>query len=223
MMRIESNLCHKSDTKTIVSVKGWIDQEYIGSALGEGETVEIAEDNAISRLELRLKSYGSSTKTSELKKIDLTGDNNKIFKSEQSNKEKESQVKTPSDWSNELSAIDLEIKRLCWTREVENNYLKQHFGYNNRNSITSYTDINNYLDKLRKIEKANVDININELSKTLIKESDKLLYELGWDHRQGRDYLLKEFNVNSRKELDKIQLEIFVSKLKNLLNLSITK
>ena len=53
-MRIESILCHSSDNKSIVLVKGWIDDKIVGSALGEASTAEIAEDNAIIRLKKRI-------------------------------------------------------------------------------------------------------------------------------------------------------------------------
>ena len=46
-MRIESKLCHVSENKVIVHVNGWLNDKKLGSALAEGPTVEIAEDNAI--------------------------------------------------------------------------------------------------------------------------------------------------------------------------------
>ena len=42
----------------------------------------------------------------------------------------------PSDWSNELTAIDSEIKRLKWSRDDEIEFLEKNLGYNNRNKIT---------------------------------------------------------------------------------------
>ena len=52
-MRIESELCHISDNKAVVQVKGWLNEKMVGSALAEGPTVEIAEDRAIERLNKR--------------------------------------------------------------------------------------------------------------------------------------------------------------------------
>ena len=46
-MRIESKLCHITEGKAVVQVKGWINEKNQGSALGEGATVEDAEDKAI--------------------------------------------------------------------------------------------------------------------------------------------------------------------------------
>ena len=53
-MRIESKLCHVSESKTIVLVYGWLNDKNLGSALGEGPTVDAAEDKAISRLNKRV-------------------------------------------------------------------------------------------------------------------------------------------------------------------------
>ena len=38
----------------------------------------------------------------------------------------------PSDWSNELTAIDSEIQRLKWSRDDEQEYLEKIFGYLDR-------------------------------------------------------------------------------------------
>ena len=53
---------------------------------------------------------------------------------------------------------------------------------------------------------------------TLIEESDIILRDLSWDHLQGREYLQKEFNVSTRKELSEKQLISFVEKLKSIRN-----
>ena len=50
------------------------------------------------------------------------------------------QIQEPSDWSNELIAIDSEIERLKWSRDDEINFLKNKLGYNNRNKITKPTE-----------------------------------------------------------------------------------
>ena len=53
---------------------------------------------------------------------------------------------------------------------------------------------------------------------TLIEESDIILRDLSWDHKQGREFLQKEFNVLTRKELSETQLVSFVEKLKLIRN-----
>ena len=214
-MRFESKLCHLSDEKAIVQVYGWYNEKNLGSALAEGPTVEVAEDRAISRLSKRMnmvinndnnKKNVSNEKMDYPLKVTLS-------KSDHINNNNE-----PSDWSNELTEIDSEIERLKWSREDEINFLEKKFGYNNRNKITNYNDILKYLSLLKKTP---VTIKTKENQgkiNSLIAESDIILRELLWDNIQGREYLEKEFNVSTRKELNKEQLMTFVSKLKNIRN-----
>lgn len=219
-MRIESKLSHLSENKVIVQVTGWEDGQNLGSALAEGLTVEAAEDKAISRLKDRLKivypdennkknNINSITKSkSELNNDfpirnmpdNLTINNN------------------PSDWSNELTAIDLEINRLDWSRDDEIDFLEKNFGYNNRSKITKYTELVKYLKILRSLEKSSTS-QLNNLNlNSMIEESNTLLHELSWDIKQGREYLQKEFNVSTRKELTENQLLVFIEKLKSIRN-----
>ena len=212
-MRIESRLCHLSDNKAVVQVSGWINDKSLGSALAEGSSVEDAEDKAISRLQLRLNITSNDMKIGNSNDVDKVKTS---FNVELPKREKININNEPLDWSDELTAIDSEIKRLRWSREDEIKYLEQTLGYNNRNKITKYTDILKYLNLLKDIkiicQSQKVDGNINNL----IKESDILLKDLKWDHKQGRQFLQKEFNVLTRKELNQEQLMSFVGKLKSL-------
>ncbi len=214
-MRFESKLCHLSDEKAIVQVYGWYNEKNLGSALAEGPTVEVAEDRAISRLSKRMNmviNNDNNKKNVSNEKMDYPL-KVKLSKSDHINNNNE-----PSDWSNELTEIDSEIERLKWSREDEINFLEKKFGYNNRNKITNYNDILKYLSLLKKTP---VTIKTKEDQgkiNSLIAESDIILRELLWDNIQGREYLEKEFNVSTRKELNKEQLMIFVSKLKNIRN-----
>ena len=124
----------------------------------------------------------------------------------------------PNDWSSELTAIDAEIERLKWSRDDEINFLEKTLGYNNRNKITSYTDIVKYLSLLKKTDIPNQFKVSNGNLNTLIEESDIILRDLSWDHKQGREFLQKEFNVLTRKELSETQLVSFVEKLKLIRN-----
>ncbi len=217
-MRIESKLCRLTENKAIVQVNGWLNDKNLGSALAEGTTVEDAEDKAISRLNKRI--YGASNNKESVNSIDE--DNiNTAFKVELPRSKKIDNINTinePSDWSNELTSIDSEIQRLKWSRDDEINFLEKTFGYNNRNKITNYSDIVKYLSLLKKTniqESSNV---VNGNINNLIEESDRILNELSWDHIQGREYLKKEFNVSTRKELNEIQLISFLDKLKTIRN-----
>tara|TARA_B100001250_G_C19761436_1_gene772654 strand:+ start:36 stop:695 length:660 start_codon:yes stop_codon:yes gene_type:complete len=217
-MRIESKLCHFSENKVIVKVDGWLHEKNLGSALAEGPTVEIAEDKAISRLSNRI-----NKKTNE----DLSlQSNNQIkikdpLKVELPKSDKFDKItfnQEPSDWSNELTAIDVEIERLKWTRDDEINFLKNNLGFNNRSNITDYNDIIKYLEVLKKIDNVTSTNVINTSITNLIEESDIILRDLNWDHKQGRQFLQDEFNVLTRKELDEKQLTSFVAKLKSIRN-----
>ena len=217
-MRIESKLCHISENKAVVQVNGWLDDKNVGSALAEGFTVEQAEDNAISRLNKRLgiiNKEENSIKVNYKKEINTK----KVVELPKSEKVETINVnKEPSDWSNELTAIDSEIKRLNWSRDDEIKFLVKNLGHNSRNKITKYKELVNYLNILKKINNLDsASVNTNNIE-NMIKESDIILKDLSWNYKQGREYLQKEFNVSSRKELDEKQLISFLSKLKKIRN-----
>ena len=219
-MRIESTLCHISENKAVVKVNGWLNDKIVGSALAEGNTVEIAEDRAISRLYKRINTLNKDEETKNLMLNDYRK-NNKNFKVESPKNENinlNNDIEVPIDWSNELAEIDSEIKRLKWTRDDEVKFLEKHFGYNNRTKITSYKEIIKYLNILKNIDN-NLRKNMNSGKLyTLIEESDNILNELHWDHNQGREFLHKEFKVSTRKELNEKQLVSFIEKLKSIRN-----
>ncbi len=217
-MRIQSKLCHISESKVIVQVVGWLNDKNLGSAHAEGPTVEIAEDKAISRLNKRLEEYTNNDTAKKSIDIDESNIPLKVELPKSDKNHTINKIYEPSDWSNELTAIDSEIKRLNWTREDEMKLLEKTFGYNNRNKITSYADILKYLTLLKKTNVSHENMDGNYTIDTLIKESDNILRELKWDNAKGREYLQKEFNVSSRKDLNLEQLMLFVSKLKSIRN-----
>ena len=224
-MRIESKLCHISENKAVVQVNGWLNDINLGSALAEGQTVEVAEDKAISRLNKRINTLINNEEAlinnEEGNKSNIDAKIKPTFKLELPKSEKIASNNVnhePNDWSNELTAIDLEIQRLKWSRDDEIIFLEKTLGYNNRNKITNYSDIVKYLSLLKKIDTQNRPIEDKRNIETLIEESDKILEDLSWDHLQGREYLQKEFNVSTRKELNEKQLISFVEKLKSIRN-----
>ena len=208
-MRIESKLCHTSENKVIIQVNGWLDGKKVGSAHAEGTTVEIAEDKAISRLNKRLITINNPKNDSEKIKDSSIKNETKIDLPKTEAIKTINELEEPNDWSNELAAIDFEIRRLNWSREDEIVFLEKKLGYKNRNKITKYLELIKYLDMLKQIDNSNS----NKLS-CLIDESEIILKELSWDYKRGSEYLQKEFNVSTRKELDENQLISFVAKLK---------
>ena len=225
-MRIESKLCHISENKSVVQVNGWLNDRNLGSALAEGPTVEVAEDKAITRLNNRINAEITDaasihTNNEHKSKTPLKIELPKSEKIELPKREKVEDINIndePSDWSRELTAIDAEIERLKWSRDDEINYLEKTLGYNNRNKITNYTDILKYLSLLKNTDSQNPIKVANGNLNTLIQESDIILRDLSWDHKQGREFLQKEFNVLTRKELSETQLVSFVEKLKLIRN-----
>ena len=218
-MRIKSKLCHLSENKAVVKVTGWINEKNVGSALAEAHTVEAAEDKAISRLNKRINIRNNNTI------VDIDKNSKKQMNVELPKKENIEEIKKslePSDWSNELTAIDVEIERLGWSRDEEMEYLQNHLGINNRNKITNYKDMINYLNILKKTNNSKPSINNSITKETMIEESDLILKELSWNNKQGRDYLQNEFNVSTRKDLDINQLKSFVDKLKSIRNKAFT-
>ena len=220
VMRIESKLSHISENKTIVQVSGWEDEKNIGSALAEGITVEQAEDKAILRLKKRLNKINNNEGNINLIKTNRI---NNQFDNKNINTEKQNNNtinKEPTDWSTELTEIDSEIRRLKWDREDEIRFLNENLGYNSRSKITKYNELINYLNILKKLNSNNniLSSTNNKYTNKLIEESDLLLNELSWNHKKGREFLQKEFNVLTRKELDETQLKSFVDKLKSIRN-----
>tara|TARA_Y100001968_G_scaffold106224_1_gene96076 strand:+ start:125 stop:793 length:669 start_codon:yes stop_codon:yes gene_type:complete len=222
-MRIESKLCHLSDNKAIVQVNGWLNDKRFGSALAEATTVELAEDKAIERLYKRLhleKNNKNNTTNNDQRNI-KNEQNIELAKSENIKTNKIQQE--PNDWSSELTSIDQEIDRLNWSRNDEIIFLQKNMGYNSRSKITNYNELVNYLNILKKI---NVDNTSNIYKKeisSIIEESDIILRDLSWDNNKGREFLKKEFNVSTRKELDERQLISFVSKLRSIRNQYLSK
>tara|TARA_B100000214_G_scaffold130327_1_gene92653 strand:+ start:119 stop:787 length:669 start_codon:yes stop_codon:yes gene_type:complete len=217
-MRIESKLCHVYENKVIVQVNGWLNDQSLGSSLAEGETVEIAEDKAILRLHERI-----NHDINDLANINSINEDQikasihvELPKSE--NIDDINIKDVPSDWSNVLIEIDSEIQRLMWTRDDEIKFLEKNLGYNSRNKITNYNDIVKYLSLLKKTNKQDLSNLDKDNIQLLIEESDIILRELSWDNRQGREFLHKEFNVTTRKELNEKQLILFVQKLKLIRN-----
>tara|TARA_B100000700_G_scaffold279226_1_gene327979 strand:- start:3227 stop:3922 length:696 start_codon:yes stop_codon:yes gene_type:complete len=213
-MRIESKLCHITENKAVVQANGWLNNQRVGSALGEGSTVELAEDNAISRLNKRLNGIDKSETNKNVLNDKLIQKPIRVELSHNEKIEKINFKEEPSDWSSELTAIDLEIERLNWSRDDEIKFLEKSFGYNNRNRITKYYELIDYLKKLKAIDNISPYNQDTKYITKMIEESDNILRDLSWDHEKGREYLMSEFDVSSRKELDETQLRLFVSKLK---------
>jgi hypothetical protein len=114
----------------------------------------------------------------------------------------------PEDWSQELTAVDLQLRRLGWNREAEGVYLQRAFGHPSRSRLTRYNDLRAYLMALETLERgsdpavAGVPLRRSEL----LAQGDALLAQLGWSAEQGRAFLERELNRVSRQQLNDMQL-----------------
>ncbi len=223
-MQFQSKLCHIDSNRTIVSVSAWEGDRKLSSTLGEGPTVDIAEENAIKKLYYRLKS------SQEIKDANSEGQTpnpqNKEKEIGQSQKLMEKSNDSvnvePEEWSKELSEIDIEVKRLGWDREAENRYLIDNFGISERNRITNYSVLINYIEKLKstiKVEPGSSQT--DEQSKLeLIQDSDTIISLLNWTTIKARDFLQEHMEVTSRQNLSCNQLREFNKLLRAQLKLN---
>ena len=114
----------------------------------------------------------------------------------------------PEDWSEELTAIDMELKRIGWERKQERIFLERAFGHAGRHRLTRYADLVAYLRQLRQFqpgdqpEQAMVPIRRSDL----ISQGDQMLRELGWSGEQARSFLQQHLKAKSRQQLSDEQL-----------------
>ena len=114
----------------------------------------------------------------------------------------------PDDWSEELTAIDFELKRIGWTREQERQYLERAFGHGSRHRLTRYADLVAFLRQLRQIQPGDTpDQSAVPIRRSdLITQGDQMLSNLGWTGEQARSFLQQHLNSTSRQQLSDEQL-----------------
>lgn len=258
-MQIRAELCHVDTLRCVVRVEGWDGNKSLGSALGEDQTCEAAEDRAIRRLKARIES-GQNRQVDQpdrpspvarkapvaLAEADPTGSDPAVPPTAEetpatsvANSRPQPSPELPSspapepdlpseaptdpeDWSEELTAIDLELRRIGWDRSLERLYLERAFGHGSRHRLTRYADLVAFLRQLRLIEPgekpetASVPIRRSDL----IQQGDQMLRQLQWTKDQARDFLLKHQQANSRQQLSDEQLLEFNILLEDQLNAS---
>lgn len=227
MMQIHAELCHVDTLRCVVRVEARDGDLRLGSALGEAQTSEAAEDRALERLRLRLNPPEPTpvTKTDSLKppaierstaqKVEKVGTNEKVQTGSPKAPDPQSVPDAPSesptdpeDWSDELAAVDLEIRRIGWDRDMERQYLERAFGFGSRHRLTRYSDLTGYLRQLRVMkpgarpETAAVPIRRSEL----IEQGNVMLKELAWSADNAREFLNQQLGANSRQQLSDEQL-----------------
>ncbi len=114
----------------------------------------------------------------------------------------------PDDWSEELTAVDMEMQRLGWDRDQEGLFLERAFGHPSRSRLVTYADLVAHLKALRLLEPA-ADPATAALPlrrPDLLGHSDSLLEQLNWGPAEGRAFLEEHFSLASRQQLSEDQL-----------------
>ena len=114
----------------------------------------------------------------------------------------------PEDWSEELTAIDLELQRVGWDRDSEKIYLERAFGHASRHRLTRFSDLVAYLKRLRDLS-AGSDPQHAEIPlrrSDLVAQGDEILKRLDWSQQQAKDFLHHHVQANSRQQLTDEQL-----------------
>ena len=236
-MQIRAELCHVDTLRCIVRVEAWLDGSLQGSALGEAATAEEAEERALRRLNSRLGSTEApqqplNSARPEAPQVDEPTPKQvpverprKIEQTQPSSAPPTPAIQEevpatpadnapsetptdPDDWSDELTAIDMEIRRIGWSREQEQEYLTRAFGLGSRHKLTRYADLVAYLRQLKLIQ-ANDDASTAPAPirrGDLLQQGDAMLKQLGWSSDQARTFLQQQLGATSRQQLSDEQL-----------------
>ena len=233
-MQVRAELCHVDTLRCIVRAAAWNGELCVASCLGEAASAEEAEDRARQRLQERLAGGDAITREAPapmppqprvsepspqpapLRKSVATAQPVAVEQSSASEKQPitpaldpPSETPTdPEDWSEELTAIDLELKRIGWGRDQERIYLERAFGHASRHRLTRYADLVAYLRQLRQLQpqeqpdQAHIPIRRSDL----ISQGDQMLKKLGWKAEQARAFLQQQLQASSRQQLTDEQL-----------------
>ena len=231
-MKTQAQLCHHDDQRCIVRVEAFDGTTSLGSALGEAPTATEAEDHAIARLLQRLETRSAAPVSNK----EIVRLRNQEAGRIASNAKPVSEPQTPQpiepiqpsvdeaaagavneaptdpdDWSEELTAIDLELQRIGWDRANESIYLERAFGHSSRHRLTRFSDLVAYLKRLRELpavsdaRTAAIPLRRSDL----LSQCDEILKRLNWSQRQAKEFLQSQFQAGSRQQLSDEQLLSF--------------
>jgi len=187
------------------------------SALGEAPGAEQAEDRALARLKQRLANPTAPAPVAVAVEPALEPASEPT--PEPSPEPSPEPTPEPEDWSEELTAVEMELQRLNWDRSKEGQYLQRAFGHSSRSRLVRYGDLVAYLKALRILEPPlePTTAALPLLRPALLKTSDELLGQLAWGAEEGRAFLVEHFNQTSRQQLSDEQLQEFNQSLQQLL------
>jgi hypothetical protein len=208
-MQLQARLVHAEPGRRVVELSAHLNGVLLGSALGEGATAEDAEDRALARLQRRLGQNAPQPPAADQPELELPSlpkPPGEVPAAVALTVEEPSP--DPEDWSNELTQIDLQLRRLGWQRDQETTYLKRAFGHPSRSRLTSYGDLLAYLQALQGLEPgcdpASAPVPLRR--RDLLEQCDTLLGQLHWNAAQGRQFLERHFQLSSRQQLSDPQL-----------------
>ena len=211
------DVLHADAEKVVVRVS-CINAGVVAAALGEAAGAEEAEDRALARLQQRLaQAPRQSQIPAPVQRINQEPisqpfqEATKEAITEPVNEPIQEQIQEPEDWSDELTAVELELQRLGWDRHQEGIYLERAFALASRNRLVNYADLVIYLKALRTLEPpcSAATAAIPLLRAAMLKASDQLLGQLQWGAEEGRAFLVEHFGHSSRLQLSDDQLQQF--------------
>ena len=236
-MKTKVEICHIDSNRCVVRVSCFEGEQEFGSSLGEAADAEQAEDRARERLMDRLLKAEAAPeqkppaerpiKRQEMGDAKQLREQQAPVKNEQCKSERSpsappqdqaSQPKEiaepseaptdPDDWSEELTAIDLQLKRIGWSREHEQMYLERAYGHGSRHKLTRYSDLVSFLNKLKSFEIGAEAVSVpTPLRRSdLITQGDEMLTTLKWDQESAKTFLQSKLGATSRQQLSDEQL-----------------
>jgi len=241
-LSFRARLVHAEAGKRVVQLSAWKGSQCLGSALGEAENAELAEQRALERLQSRLNQQVPAPAPVPVPAPAEPPVRHAVVRrppAEETSEpapaaaqeavqptlpppppvEAQEPATDPEDWSDELAEIEIQLKRLGWDRTQEGTYLQRAFGHPSRNRITNYADLAAYVRSLRVLEPgcdpASASIPLRR--RDLLHQSDQLLASLQWDANRGRQALEQQFNLSSRQQLSDEQLLAFNMQLETTL------
>jgi len=227
-MLIQIQLVHAEPGRRVVLASAMGDQGCLAMALGEADTAEAAEDRARSRLQQRLEAKPRPVAPSPRPRTDPRPASSpqpdpqpeaqaepQPAQEPEPEPEPEPQPETasepamdPEDWSAELANLELQLRRLGWSREQESTFLLRAFGHGSRARLTRYSDLVSYLRALEGFspgdDPASCPVPLRRTD--LLSQCDQLLRSLHWDASRGRQLLESHFDRSSRQQLSDAQL-----------------
>ncbi len=224
-MELQAELVHAEPGRRVVRVSALEGGRPLGSALGEAEDAESAEERAIARLRTRLvRPEGAAPAAAPTPMAAPLPTSSPMPSTHPSPAappapaqqppeapERSAPLEPPmdpEDWSQELLQLDRQLQRLGWARDQEGVYLQRAFGHPSRSRLTRWADLTAFLRALEELEPgadpASAPIPLQRGD--LLSQCDTLLERLGWDTLSARRFLERHLAVSSRQQLSDAQL-----------------